>query len=138
MSRTVPIVNVNLLDIPRAGRTQFIIRTHYDDRAMINAAAAAIGMKQTEFARTLVVQGARAIMDGVEPDHIPPPLINPGNQEMKDGEPVVVAQPLQEQEVRIAVNNIMSSWGIDWTRGGIDRTDAVDAVVEAVMKVHNG
>lgn len=136
--KTVPIVNVNLLDIPRAGRTQFIIRTHYDDRAMINAAAAAVGMKQTQFARTAVVQCAKAVMDGVPAGHVPPPLMSPDNQPTKDGEPVAVIQPLQEQEVRIAVNSIMSSWGIDWARGGMDRTEAVDAVVEAVMKVHNG
>lgn len=128
---TVPAVMVNLLQIPRTGRTQFIIRLHWDDRIMINRAAAAVGMKQAQFARTMLVQGAKAVVSRIGDEHINPPLISSDNQEIVDGEGA--AKPLDEQEVRIAVNQLLSTWDVNWRQ--MDRTDAVDALVTTFMEL---
>lgn len=66
------IVTIDLLDRPRHGRTQILVRCQSSDKVLIERVAGAIGMSLADFVRTTVIKSARAIekelQDGKDQD----------------------------------------------------------------------
>jgi hypothetical protein len=55
------IVTIDLLDRPRHGRTQILVRCQLSDKVLVERVAGAIGMTLADFVRTTVIKSARAI-----------------------------------------------------------------------------
>lgn len=54
-------VTIGLLEVPRAGSTMMIARMREADSRDVNRAAKRLGMKQSEFLRTTLINAARKI-----------------------------------------------------------------------------
>ena len=63
--QTVSHVTINLLTIVETGGAPVIPRVTMADRIKINKAAAAIGMTQAQFMRTVLVRAAEAVIKEV-------------------------------------------------------------------------
>lgn len=62
MPTQIPFVTLQLLDLARTGNKHFLIRMDPDDHKDLGRAAAVLGLRPAELARTLVTYGARAIL----------------------------------------------------------------------------
>lgn len=53
---------VSLREVPPTGLSSLLVRTDETDHALINAAAAIVGMSQQKFMRTVLVSAAKRVM----------------------------------------------------------------------------
>jgi uncharacterized protein (DUF1778 family) len=60
--KIVPLITINLLNPPRPGQKQLVVRLPQEDINQVNRAAAILGMSQGEFMRTVLVRSAGAIL----------------------------------------------------------------------------
>jgi uncharacterized protein (DUF1778 family) len=61
MVDTVSQVTIDLEEMPTAGPVQTIVRTRQEDKLDIKKAAAKVGMLESDFMRTVLVNAARKV-----------------------------------------------------------------------------
>ena len=135
IDQNVTHATVSMLEIPRSGFCQLIMRVLQSDKEAIDRAAAAVGMKQAQFTRTVSIQAARDVLKQLKTGYINPPQINPGGSEVKDGK-IVTHIKLEDNEVRIAINGILAGLAVNWNR--VERTEVVDEITARIMELNHG
>lgn len=63
MAISVPVITINLLEIPPPGQAQLLARVTYEDHARANDAAKLLGMSQAQFLRTVIIRAADKILE---------------------------------------------------------------------------